>query len=330
MAVCDIVIPFYQREPGILSRALSSIFRQSFTDFRIIVVDDGSPSPAELDMTDLTEDQIRKIEVVKQVNGGVSKARNTGLDTVSDDAEFVAFLDSDDEWTPDHLARANQAMGQEGIDVFWDALTEDAKFGDFAAPSRLIDPAIREALKDSEGIYEVFNMRKVMCGPWWRHLHLSCTAISANLAKKIQFREDLGLAEDFEFYLKCAQNAKRVAASDAPGTERGEGDNIWHGVTADDIRYAKEKLIMADLLLDFREDPLLDANDHDVLQLRLQNVREQFYWSQTRRIKSMKFINMDLLAKWLARDPGFVGLALSLMFRTSKTGGKTMVPGDNR
>lgn len=330
MAVCDIVIPFYQRAPGILSRALESIFRQSMTDYRIIVVDDGSPSPAELDLTNCSEDQIAKIHIVKQVNGGVSKARNTGLNAVSDDAEFVAFLDSDDEWTTDHLTRAATAMSQDGVDLFWDALAEDAKFGDFAEPSRLIDPAIREALKDCDGVYEVFNMRKVMCGPWWRHLHLSCTVISAQIAKQIRFREDLGLAEDFEFFLQCAQNANRVTASDIPGTERGEGDNIWHGVTADDIRYAKEKLIMADLLLDFREDPLLDAKDHEVLHLRLQNVREQFYWSQTRRIKAMKFINLDLLTKWLARDPGFVGLALSLMFKTSKTGGKTMVPGDNR
>lgn len=330
MAVCDIVIPFYQRAPGILSRALESIFRQSMTDYRIIVVDDGSPSPAELDLTNCSEDQIAKIHIVKQVNGGVSKARNTGLNAVSDDAEFVAFLDSDDEWTTDHLTRAATAMSQDGVDLFWDALAEDAKFGDFAEPSRLIDPAIREALKDCDGVYEVFNMRKVMCGPWWRHLHLSCTVISAQIAKQIRFREDLGLAEDFEFFLQCAQNANRVTASDIPGTERGEGDNIWHGVTADDIRYAEEKLIMADLLLDFREDPLLDAKDQEVLHLRLQNLREQFYWSQTRRIKAMKFINLDLLIKWLARDPGIVGLALSLIFKTSKTGGKTMVSGDNR
>ena len=45
---CSVIIPYYQREPGVLQRALKSVFAQSHADFDVIVVDDSSPLPVEI------------------------------------------------------------------------------------------------------------------------------------------------------------------------------------------------------------------------------------------------------------------------------------------
>ena len=47
MTKCTVIIPYYQKQPGILRRALKSVFAQTYQDFDILVVDDASPSPVE-------------------------------------------------------------------------------------------------------------------------------------------------------------------------------------------------------------------------------------------------------------------------------------------
>lgn len=90
----SIIIPTYNRK-HLLPRAINSVLRQTYQDFEIIIIDDGS--------TDGTEEMIKnefdnsKIRYFKfDVNRGVSEARNKGLDEAG--GEFIALLDSDDEW----------------------------------------------------------------------------------------------------------------------------------------------------------------------------------------------------------------------------------------
>ncbi len=92
----SVVIPTYNRS-AFIARAVDSVLSQSFTDYEIIVVDDGS--------TDATKKNLKKygnkIKYVYQDNSGVSAARNTGITIAR--GEWIAFLDSDDEWRSDYL-----------------------------------------------------------------------------------------------------------------------------------------------------------------------------------------------------------------------------------
>ena len=97
MTTVSVVIPLYNKGPYI-KRALSSVIDQTFQDFEIIVVDDGS--------TDNGADVVRsfddlRIRLIQQENAGVSVARNHGIDEAK--AELIAFLDADDEWLPKFL-----------------------------------------------------------------------------------------------------------------------------------------------------------------------------------------------------------------------------------
>lgn len=91
----SVVIPTFNRAHT-LARAIDSVISQTHQAIEIIVVDDGS--------TDNTIDLLRQwpeIKVIKQSNQGVSAARNTGIESAQ--GEWVAFLDSDDEWLPEKL-----------------------------------------------------------------------------------------------------------------------------------------------------------------------------------------------------------------------------------
>ena len=96
MPQISVIVPVYKVEPY-LRRCIDSILSQTFTDFELILVDDGSPDncPAICDEYALKDN---RIHVIHQKNGGLSAARNAGIDYAfaSSDSEWISFVDSDD------------------------------------------------------------------------------------------------------------------------------------------------------------------------------------------------------------------------------------------
>lgn len=109
------IIPTHGR-PALLSRALDSALRQSHAPAEVIVADDldDKPTAAVVMVTALrTEIPLRRI--VNRVNPGASGSRNAGA--AASRAEFIAFLDDDDVWLPEHLARAMAELDRTGADA---------------------------------------------------------------------------------------------------------------------------------------------------------------------------------------------------------------------
>ncbi|MDQ3326624.1 MAG: glycosyltransferase [Actinomycetota bacterium] len=94
----SVIIPTYGR-PGFLAEAISSVIVQTIDDFEVIVVDDASPEPVELQTDDLRVHLVRR-----EVNGGPAAARNTGIEFSGGD--HLAFLDDDDWYEPGRLEMA--------------------------------------------------------------------------------------------------------------------------------------------------------------------------------------------------------------------------------
>lgn len=90
----SIIIPVYKVE-SFLHQCVDSILSQSYTDYEIILVDDGSPDQSPLICDDYAAKN-NNIKVIHKPNGGLSSARNAGLDCAK--GEYVLFLDSDDWW----------------------------------------------------------------------------------------------------------------------------------------------------------------------------------------------------------------------------------------
>ena len=92
----SVIVPVYKVE-NFLHRCVDSILAQTFTDFELILVDDGSPDGCG-EICDAYAREDSRIHVIHQKNGGLSAARNTGIDWVleNSDSRWLAFVDSDD------------------------------------------------------------------------------------------------------------------------------------------------------------------------------------------------------------------------------------------
>ena len=110
----SIVIPLYKVESYIES-CLISLENQSFKEFEVIVVNDGSPDMS----ADIVEDFIKSsklnIKLINQENRGVSAARNNGIDYIS--GEYVCFMDSDDMLDSEYLMIMQKEINMRGADI---------------------------------------------------------------------------------------------------------------------------------------------------------------------------------------------------------------------
>jgi succinoglycan biosynthesis protein ExoW len=114
-----VIIPFFAREAAVLARTVRTALNQRDVPTPlVIVVDDGSPHPASTELAVLTASEMVNVRVICQANGGPPFARNAGLDAVPDTVAWIALLDADDTWAPDHLARALGALEQ-GYDFYF-------------------------------------------------------------------------------------------------------------------------------------------------------------------------------------------------------------------
>lgn len=129
MPEVSVILPTYNRSKT-LDRAIRSVLSQTYKDFELIVVDDGS--------TDNTEALIKNIILLDkrvkylklQTNSDVCKARNTGI--LASSGKYIAFQDSDDEWLPEKLMKQVEIIKTQPEDVgmvycFMYYITDDSK-----------------------------------------------------------------------------------------------------------------------------------------------------------------------------------------------------------
>ena len=118
----SVVIPCYNGEKHI-HISMESVLAQSFEDFEIVVVNDGSKDGTSSVVRALAgKDQKGRVRLVERENGGVSAARNTGI--LESRGDYVCFLDSDDQWLPEHLAALSEAIERYPQEVFFSTLSQ--------------------------------------------------------------------------------------------------------------------------------------------------------------------------------------------------------------
>lgn len=109
----SVIVPVYKVEPY-LHQCVDSILAQTFTDFELILVDDGSPDNCG-SICDEYAKQDDRVRVIHQENGGLSAARNAGIDAAK--GEYITFIDSDDMISETYLKRLYHAIGNSDIAI---------------------------------------------------------------------------------------------------------------------------------------------------------------------------------------------------------------------
>ncbi|HKK53946.1 MAG TPA: glycosyltransferase family A protein [Patescibacteria group bacterium] len=103
----SVIIPTYNRA-NFLPRAIKSVLNQTFKDFELIIVDDGSTDNTKEVINNYLKNDDRIKYIYQQNSGGPPKPKNTGIKIAK--GEYIAFLDSDDEWFKDKLKKTNRTL----------------------------------------------------------------------------------------------------------------------------------------------------------------------------------------------------------------------------
>lgn len=297
-----VVIPYFQREPGILRRALQSVFAsQGIDQLLVIVVDDASPIPAREEIDAIGSTRF-PITVIEQANSGPGGARNTGLDHLPMDAEYVAFLDSDDEWSSQHVKNALTAL-RAGYDVYFaDHLQLGAETSAFRRANRLI-PADHVPVAGQENLraYGGDMFDQIISG---NVIGTPTVVFDKRKYPDVRFRNDLKMAgEDYLFWLDLSLRGARFAFGTATEVVCGKGVNVFAGSgwgTENHARRIVDELAFRRLLL--AEYPLLDHQQRSVIA-GISTLHDDFVRDFFHRLTKRKSIDWRLVFSALRQEP---------------------------
>jgi glycosyltransferase involved in cell wall biosynthesis len=201
----SVVIPVYNRA-ALLRAAIASVRAQSFQDFEIIVIDDGStdtPQPVAESFADA------RIRFVRQDNAGGGAARNTGIDLAR--GRFIAFLDSDDVFLPHHLAAMHALLkGTEGLAGYARVWVDRGHGPAFLKPPRAVRPAEEMACY-------------LLCDRGFTPT--STMVVPTGGAQLIRFNEHLRAAEDTDFAIRLVRAGWRFRMLEEPGAIWSDTDD---------------------------------------------------------------------------------------------------------
>ena len=117
MAQISVIVPVYNVE-NYIERCVDSILKQTFEDYELILVDDGSVDSSR-SICERYSEKDKRIKVLARDNGGAAAARNTGLDWVykNSDSQWIAFIDSDDWIHSRYLELLFKAVIQHNVQI---------------------------------------------------------------------------------------------------------------------------------------------------------------------------------------------------------------------
>lgn len=189
----SVIIPLYNKEKTIL-RCLNSVLGQTYKEFEVIVVDDGSVDNGVSIIENSISD--KRVKIIKQKNGGVSKARNTGAKAAN--GNWLVFLDADDYWLPDFLLRMHDAANNhKGFSLIQCASFIYDEINDIVHTDLMIDKYYHKVV--------LFNFfRSLETAP-----HIGASLISrTDFNESGGFNENLKNNEDILLLGKIAMNKK--------------------------------------------------------------------------------------------------------------------------
>ncbi len=201
----SIIIPAYNTA-NLIPNCLNSVLAQTYSDFEAIVVNDGSPDTPELE-TALAR-YLNRIVYIKQENKRAAGARNTAIRQAR--GEFLAFLDSDDIWFPDHLASQ--------MKLFQDDPTLDMVYSDALLMG---DPRGRRFMEKcpSAGAATFEALAEEKC-------HIPISTVVARKQAIVSgglFDEGLLRCDDFDMWLRAAFRGAKIGYSREVGAKLNGG-----------------------------------------------------------------------------------------------------------
>ena len=228
----DIIIPVYNTPKEDLKRCFESILRQTFKDYKVYIIDDGSNDETKSFLDDFVQDK-HEFNVEHILNGGVSNARNVGIDLAS--SKYLTFLDSDDTLENNFLEEAVDLIQKYDLDLVVGGYNEIKK-GEVYKVRKCIDDF---------NIYDDNNldlfMDKLLSGKLMESNknigNLPTGRIYTRIYKRsvlddLRFNRELGMSEDTLFMIDLMSRVKRIGIS----------SGVWYNYYINDYSISRRKV----------------------------------------------------------------------------------------
>jgi glycosyltransferase involved in cell wall biosynthesis len=189
----SVIIPSYKTAP-LIARCLDTVMAQTFQDFEAIVVNDGSPDTPELEK--VLQPYMDRIVYIKQENKRCAGARNTAIKQAR--GEFLAFLDSDDTWYPEHLASQMQQFADDpSLDL---AYCDSLLVGD---PAREM-PFMERCPSNGPATFETLIVEKCQ-------IPISTVVVRKQaIVKAGGFDETIPRCDDYDMWVRAAFHGAKI------------------------------------------------------------------------------------------------------------------------
>ena len=196
MPKLSIIIPVYDVESYIV-RCIDSVLNQTFTDFEVILVDDGSPDRCG-EIIDEYAQVDERVVAVHQVNKGVSAARNKGLDVAQGD--YIGFVDPDDWIESDMYEILIDQMENNNCDIASCSWMDNDEFGNERSYVSKLPSGV---MNNQEYLRHLFDMPPSVSGS-------VCCKLFKKKCISHKFNEKYIICEDNHFIIQCCSECKRA------------------------------------------------------------------------------------------------------------------------
>lgn len=310
-----VIIPFFQREAGILAKALTSIAAQNYPNdaLYVIVVDDCSPIPIATELKTCPPPSGLRVKTVQQPkNSGPNEARNAGLENLEPGTQLVAYLDSDDEWVGDHLRRAVKALAS-GYSAYFanlfhlgDTVNEYEKAKRVQPEEHLI-VANDESLRAYQGdmVHQIATANIIF---------MPSLVIDVAALGKARFpqahRHGGG---DYLYWMDLIQHGAKFVFSTEPEVRCGSGINMWYGsgwgTDGLAMRIVDESRFRRKVLQDYARSDATRAS----LSIRLTELQTSMLQDMVHRLRHNKPVHWKTVSLLFRENPPTFQLAKHLV-----------------
>lgn len=248
----SVIIPAYN-VAGYISETLDSVLAQTYKDYEIIVINDGSPDTEKLEKT--LEKYLGKIIYLKHENKGAAIARNTGIEKARGD--LIAFLDADDIWLPEFLESQISFLDANDYEMVY---SDAYLFGDsYTKGKTFMEDAPSSGVADFDSI-----------------LAIRCNVITSGTIVKKQNLVDVGMfetekisAHDFILWLRLAKNGTRIGYQKTPLLKYRV---LLSGLSGDLVQRSLREIEAFQRVLDSME---INENQRRIANERIENAKAE-------------------------------------------------------
>lgn len=216
----SVIIPLYNKGPYI-EKALRSVFAQTYTDYEIIVVDDGSKDDSATISERVLAESAAPYQLIRQENAGVSMARNNGV--ARSHGDYLCFLDADDWWDPAFLEEMSKLIVE-----FPDA-------GIYGTSYTIVNETKHKTRVAPIGVEPGFEKGYInYCQVYAKTLAMPLTSISVAIPKAIfheaeGFPKGIKLGEDFLLWIRIALKCKISFLNKPLAYYNQDSNPAWRG-----------------------------------------------------------------------------------------------------